>query len=298
METTDNKNLPDPEAPEEKSFFGIIIHSFFVIPFLIAVFGVLLFAAVRLLTMEQRTIYDYLNDIRAGGLTKRWQAAFELSKLVSGPQAVVNDERFVSEMVGAFEHSKTDDARVRQYLALAMGRTGNVQFVAPLLAALPDEKSENLYSVIYALGMLKDKSAASAVAGFADDPDPKVRLITVMTLGNIGDAGSLKVLKKSLNDSEVNVQWDAAIALAKMKDLSGKGILLKLLDRGYLSQFSEVDAQEQTHILLVAVEAAAGLEDGEVAKAVSALSQNDPNMDVRKAAFKALKNLENFIDKK
>ena len=72
------------EAPEEeKSFFKIIVHSFFIVPFLIAVFCVLLFTGIHLLTKEQRSVYDYLEDVKTGGSTKRWQGAFELSRILA-----------------------------------------------------------------------------------------------------------------------------------------------------------------------------------------------------------------------
>src|SRR3989338_4510034 len=151
-----------PDAPS-KSLFGVIIHSFFVVPFLIAVFCVLLFAAVRILTFEKHTAYDYLNDIKTGGLTKRWQAAFELSKLVANPQTLPQEERFYSELLHAFVDSKHDDTRVRQYLAITMGRVGRENFTQPLLEALQDAKEENLYAVVYALGLLKDKKASPSL---------------------------------------------------------------------------------------------------------------------------------------
>ena len=273
----------------EKSFFGVIIHSFFVIPFLIVIFSVLLFAAVRILTMEQHTIYDYLSDVKTGSLSKRWQSAFELSKLMANPSRIPHDERFISELTGIFLHSKYDDNRVRQYLALAMGRTGNERFVEPLVKAVPEEKSENLYAIIYALGMLRDKKAATTIAPYLDDPNPRIRLVSVIALGDIADPKSTGPLKRALHDPEPNVQWDAAIALAKMKDLSGRDILLKLLDREYLSKFPEIDLEEQNHILLVAIEAATHLNDSKLNDAILRLSQGDPNMNVRKAALAVAK---------
>jgi len=278
------------EIQEEKSFFGIIIHSFFVVPFLIAVFCILLFVAVRLLTIEQHTVYDYLNDVKTGGLTKRWQSAFELSKLVLVSDKTLKDERFISELISAFDHAQGDDNRVRQYLALAMGRTGDARFVKPLVGALKDEKEENLYALIYALGMLKDKNSAEQLHGFVDHPNSRIRLITVMALGNLGNENSVKILKESLSDLEANVQWDSAIALAKMKDSSGRDLLLKLLDRNYLASFSEIDQQEKTHILLVAIEAGSRLEDSEINNAILNLASNDQNMKVRQAAMILKKN--------
>ncbi len=282
-------SLDQAGESQEKSFFGIVIHSFFVVPFLIAVFSVLLFAAVRILTMEQHTIYDYLNDVKAGSLTKRWQSAFELSKMMANQKLIPTEERFVNELIGAFDHAKHDDDRVRQYLALAMGRSANSRFVDPLVNALRAEKEENIYSLIYALGMLRDKKAVAAILPYLENSDAKIRLVSVIALGNIGDLHSVEPLKKALFDSEPNVQWDAAIALAKMKDSSGKGILLKLLDRGYLSQFPEVDSQEQNHILLVAVEAASALNDSELKSALVKLSKDDQNMNVRSAALAIVK---------
>ena len=115
---------------DKKSIFGVIVHSFFVIPFLLAIFSVLLFVSVRILTMEKRSVNDYLEDVRVGGLTKRWQSAFELSKMLANPERIPREEGFTQEMANAFRKSKEDDRRVRQYLALAMGRTGKVTGVS------------------------------------------------------------------------------------------------------------------------------------------------------------------------
>ena len=122
-----------------------------------------------------------------------------------------------------------------------------------------------------------------------ENPEPRIRLIATIALGDIADPQTVKALKKALHDSEPNVQWDAAIALAKMKDLSGRDILLKLLDRGYLSKFPEVDSQEQSHILLTAIDVAAKLNDKELKNAILRLAQNDQNMNVRTAALTATK---------
>jgi len=284
-----SKSADVPTGEEEKSFFGIIIHSFFIIPFLIAVFALLLFAAVRILTHEQQTVYDYLNDVKIGASTKRWQAAFELSKILANPRLIPKEGRFADELKNAFVNAEHDDHRVRQYLALAMGRTGDQTFVAPLVAAVKEDKQENLYAIIYALGMLRDKNSAPDIYPFLEYPDSKIRLAAVIALGSIGNQDGIAFIKKVLNDPEPNVQWDAAIALAKMGDASGKEVLLKLFDRQYLSGFGEVDAQEQNHILVVALEAAANLSDPQLDQAITQLGQSDQNMNVRKKALELIK---------
>jgi len=60
MTETNDAPQETPNPPEEeKSFFRIVIHSFFIIPFLIAVFCAVLFAGMYMLTREQRRVYDY-----------------------------------------------------------------------------------------------------------------------------------------------------------------------------------------------------------------------------------------------
>jgi len=284
---------PQPQTPEkERSFFGIIIHSFFIIPFLIAVFCVLLFAAVRLLTHEQKTAYDLLNDVKTGGVTKRWQGAFELSKILSNPKMVPQEERFQNELISAFKNSKTDEPLVRQYLAFAMGRTGNPVYFEPLTADIQDEREENVPAILYALGMIKDLRGIPIITGYTDHPSAKIRSIAVVALGNTGDHSIKKILKKTLNDAEPNVQWGSAISLAQMGDSQGKGILFQLLDRRYLSQFPEVDSYEQNHLILNTISAAANLNDPELNNRISELSKLDQNSNVRAAAMKFTENLK------
>ena len=271
---------------EEKPSFRIVVHSFFVVPFLIAVFCVLLFAAVNLLTREQHSVYDFLDDIKTGGLTRRWQGAFELSKILANPASVPKEERFSSELVSAFEHAQYDDGRIRQYLALAMGRTRDPLFVKPLIDGLKNEKDENLAALIYALGMLGQKEAAATMYPYLEHPRARIRSIAVVALGNLAAPATIPVLRKVLNDPEPNVQWGAAVSLARMNNADGKNILLKMMDRGYLSGFPEVDAGEQNSLVLTAVEAAGGLDDNDLNNRLDELAQSDSNMTVRSAALR------------
>ena len=281
----------DPEKKDEKSIFGVIIHSFFVVPFLIAVFFVLLFTAVKILTAEKQTVYDYLNDVKSGGTTKRWQSAFKLAQVLAQERALPDNERFDAELISAFNQSKNDDDRVRQYLALAMARTGKEKFVEPLLKALKDEKEENIYALIYALGSLKAKKAVPVVSSFLNHPSAKVRSGAAAALGVIGDPQAINSLKKALNDSEANVQWGSSISLAMMHDGSGREILLNLLNRRYLSKFPELDPEEQNDLMQLAIEAASQLNDPTLQEAIKNLAQSDPNMNIRKTAMEKIQSV-------
>ena len=270
---------------KEKSFKQVMVHSLIVIPFIIAVSCALLFAGIRLLTREKQTAYDLLEDVKVGGATKRWQSAFELSKMLVNQNLIPKEEGFTQEMIGAFRKSKQDDPRVRQYLALAMGRTGKAAFFEPLTEGIADEKDENLSAVIYAIGLLKDPRGAAILSQFLDHPDSRIRSIAVVAIGNIADPPSIGRLRKALSDSEPNVQWGAAISLAKMGDRTGKPVLLKMLDREYLSKFPEVDPEEQNYLLLSAIGAASLLNEPELNAQLERLTKTDRNMKVRAAAL-------------
>ncbi|MBI4557629.1 MAG: HEAT repeat domain-containing protein [Candidatus Hydrogenedentes bacterium] len=283
-----------PAAPSAapRSTVAVIVHSFFVVPFLIAVFSALLYVAVRLLTRGEDTAYDYLNDIKAGGFTQRWQAAFELAKLMSNPAAMPKEERFIAEMTAAFEQSQHDPSpMVRQYLALAMGRSGDQAYVSPLVAALGRETDDNRPYLLHALGMLRDPQSVDGIKPYVADRDARVRLQAVMALGNLGDPGVVDQLKLALQDPEPNVQWESAVALAKLGDASGRAVLLNLLDRDYWSRYPEVDNYERNQAILTAMQAGALLHDPELDTAIRALSQNDPNMNVRRTATALLKDV-------
>ena len=53
----------------EKSSVRVIVHSFFVVPFLVAALGVLLFFVWSLLTYEPKGPEEFLADVKIGGAT-------------------------------------------------------------------------------------------------------------------------------------------------------------------------------------------------------------------------------------
>lgn len=277
------------DKPKPKSVVGVVVHSFFIIPFMIAVFSLIVFVMIQLMVREDHTVYDYLNDIKVGGSTKRWQAAFELAKILGHPEHVPEEPRFTREMIALFDHAQHDDVRVRQYLARAMGRTENPAFVEPLLEALDREREAELPEIILALGMLQDAAALPALHGYLEHPNPLVRNRAAMALGFIGDRASVPPLRAALHDTEPNVGWNAAIALAKLGDTSGRERLLQLLDREHMKRYPEIDRREQDQAMLIAIEAAALLDDPELNAAMRKLAEEDPNMKVREAAFRALR---------
>ena len=283
--------MEDQSKSEKKSAVSVVIHSFFVVPFIIAIFAVIIFLIARIMTAEPNTARDYLEDVKIGGSTKRWQGAFELSKILSNPDMVPKDDLFVQEMISAFNYAEHDrDARIRQYLAIAMGATGDLRYVETLLNALDESETEVTKASTFALGNLGDKRAVEKLIELLGSGSPQVRLQSVIALGKIGDPYAIPELKKMLMDIEPNVKWDAAIALAKQKDASGKRILLDLLDRKYLDSFPNIDEIEQVQVLMVVINIVPLIQDSDFRGPLKELINKHAGLKVREAARKALLN--------
>ena len=290
MVIKNSENLPNNFPAEKKSLLKVVIHSFFVVPFIIAIFGVLIFLMLRILTIEPRTAQDYLHDVKIGGNTKRWQGAFELSKILANPGMVPREERFVNDLISTFEYSEKErDDRIRIYLALAMGRTKDLRYATILEKTLNDENEEILAAVIYSLGLINSPTSLEQLLLMFEHESARVRHQVVVALGNYDGDQVQIILKQALHDPEPNVRWDAAIALAKQKDDSGRRILLDLMDRKYLDSFPNIDAVEQNQAILAAIRASRDILDDELRQVLLDLMENDLNMKVRQAARNTLK---------
>ena len=280
-------------AEPKRSGLGVIVHSFFVVPLLIAVLAVLVIAGVSILSSEPADALDYLADVRVGGQTRRWQAAFDLSTLLfdlARKDQVPRDERFVSEMNLAFTDADRDDPRVRQYLSQAMALTGDRRFIATLLDALATDAGDISASFyLQALGFLAGAGELPVLLPYLQHDSARIRTSAVRTIGAIGDVSTVPALEPLLFDEEPNVRWFAAIALAALGSHAGAEVLAQLLDREYLAGFPNVDADEQSDIMEVAVSVAVGLGRPELTEQVRGLASGDIDPRVRRSATEALR---------
>jgi phosphate/sulfate permease len=274
---------------EKKSTLQVVVHSFFVVPLIIAVFAVMIYLFIRLMTSEPNSPRDYLEDVKIGGTTKRWQGAFELSKLLSNPKMVPKDEMFVNEMISTFKYSSNErDARIQQYLAIAMGATKDERYTATLIEAISSLDEGVIQACAFALGNIGRIDAVEPLKKLLGHPEPQIRLHSVIALGKIGGPSIVPYLKKMLSDSEPNVRWDASIALAKQKDSSGRSILLDLLDRKYLNSFPNIDEKEKVQVILVAISVSHFIQNQELKMVLVNIKEKDENLKIRQAARIAL----------
>jgi HEAT repeat protein len=283
-----------PETPEEeKKEKGILVVFRFIFVPLIVV-GVVVFIVVLFgqMALKQKSVQDYLYDIRTGSQSERWQAAYHLSNLLANPKKdyAAEARRQLPEMILIFKKAKGNDPDIRRYMALALGRLKDPRAIPALQESVDDEDSQTVLWSLWALGSIGDPQATPIVIGKLESQDPAVRSMSAYVLGALADRRGIPPLQGHLDDSSPEVTWNSAIALARMNDDSGSDILQKLLDRKYLANFPNVNEENKTEAMVNAIKAAAKLPDPELNARIKAVSRSDPSPRVRDAAMQALTN--------
>ena len=283
-----NDNKKVIEKNRESSRIYTLYYSFFLIPFMIAIFGAVFFLLFRFITFETNNASELLNQIKIGSASKRWQSAYELSKVFNNPDNIPNDLSFKNQMISAYNHSKHDDPLVRSYLAIAMGVTRDNFYSDVLTEGLNDENRESRLAAIQAVGMVGAKMALPKLKSllkksqFSDE-----RLAITISTGYIGDNSSIPFLKELLYDEEPNIRWDAAIGLAKMGDTSSVFVIENLLDRNYLSSFPELTPSEIDQVISTAIYITSILKHDRFYSKLQGLAL-DKNLKIRNSVIKTL----------
>ena len=269
---------------------------FFLIPLAVVGMVVLVYGGFRMLLSSERTPQELLSDVRVGGRERRWPAAYELSRLLSNPETETQFPGLATDIVQAFSQSDGDDPRVRRYLALALGRLNNppAAAVGELLASLEDPDTETRISVIWALASLGDATTVSEIAQMYQSDDSGVRKMAVYALGILSPDGRDATLRTALEDSVADVQWNAAVALARHGSPEGMVVIGRMLDRGYVERMvtrtptSDATIDPVSEVIVSGLQAAAALRASELRSSIEALSESDENLRVREVALKAL----------
>jgi HEAT repeat protein len=270
---------------------------FFLIPLAVVGVIVMVYVGFRSLVADDRTAEDYLAEIRTGGESRRWPAAYELSRQMADP-AVRENRSLGPALVKAFQEARNDDPRVRNYLALAIGRLEPplpAEAVGALTQALEDSDSEAQISVIWALGSSGDATVVPKLTTLYGSSDAGVRKMVVYALGALPGESQLVTLQTALQDPAPDVRWNAAVALARHDSADGVPVIKEMLDRRYVEE--KVTRRGQQHgdedpvgdILISGLRAAATLKEPSLRASVEELSRQDRSLKVRQAALEALR---------
>ncbi len=266
-----------------------LVSQFVIFPVAIILVGLAIYLGLGLLTAERKTAEDYLNAIRVGGINSRWQAAYELATVLDEEQREGRiGRKFVGEMIRVFEDSRSDDPRVRRFLAAAMGRVQDPTLVSVLISALDDPDDETRINAMFSLRAQGDPSAVPHLVRIASNDDAGLRKAAVYALGTLEDPRVQPALELALYDREPDVRWNAALQLAAAGNNAGLEVLGEMLSPGYLGKFDRISGEGRRNILVEAIRAVGILDARSLAPAMQELRQQDPDLRVRQAAIEVL----------
>jgi hypothetical protein len=121
--------------------------------------------------------------------------------------------------------------------------------------------------------------------------------MAVYALGALPGESQRRVLAAALNDPVPDVQWNAAVALARHQNHEGVPVLERMLDREYVERNvkramnpdAEIDPVGE--VMVEALRAIAALRETSLRQQVTSLSQAEPSLRVRQVAMETLKAL-------
>jgi HEAT repeat protein len=284
-----------PEEPPARQSTPFLVLQFFIFPLSIVAVCVAVFVVFGMIASEGKGAREHLADVRTGGANRRWQAAFELAKVLqAGKDPALTDPAFTGEVAKVFEEASADDPRVRRYLALALGRIGDRRAVPALLKAVDDAATggsradpETQVYAVWALGVIGDPEAVPRLVTLARSDDPGLRKAAVHALGAFPGEASREALVTALSDPVTDVRWNAAVALARRRDRAAVPVLLAMMDRRELAQVPGLTDDQRAQAMVQAVEAAAVLRVPSLDEAIRRLRDGDPDLKVRQAAHAA-----------
>lgn len=294
----------DAPPPPERMTAREMLTQFILIPLFLAGICSAIFLGIKWMTAQDRSPEAFAQDLRSPDRRTRWIAALEATQRdlkdpalapvlidLLGEPAV--DRETAWSPMDALKPAGEHRMEIRWFAAQALGRLGDPRAIEPLRKALSDSNGGvRLFSAL-ALGELGAHAAAEDLAALLrEDPDAGARKAAAFALGFLGGEVAFSALKRGLLDVEPQVRWNAALALARLKNEAAVPTLAEMLDRarvaavqvpaegGGMRPLSEDEIQR---LLSAAIHAGAVLAPEALAEPIRRLEE-DPNLAVQTLA--------------
>ncbi|MGD8328638.1 MAG: HEAT repeat domain-containing protein [Acidobacteriota bacterium] len=291
---TEHSALDDIERPEETDDSANPLRvalGFFIFPMLLVIGAVGVFLLFGLIAHEDKTAQEYLAEVTGGGINEPWQGAFGLANLLAQDDSLRGDPAIAQLIANALDHPNAEDPQVRTFLLLALGRVGDPDSIPLLTGYLDDPDADVRLKTLWAIGNIGAPAAQQSVPQLVErltDEDAAVRGYSAYVLGTLDDQRAVDPLEVALNDPVGQVRFNAAVALARLGSDAGMEELHRMIDRKYLVDSGELNAQQQQDAMVAAIQALTMLRAMDVRDELNDLLENDPDARVREAARAAL----------
>ncbi len=286
---SDTQPNPSPQsgplyAPE--SGFSLFI-KLFIVPAVIVLVALGIFFLGTMALQHPKTAEQYLEELKSDNTSRRWQSAYELSRMLNQNETIQFDQTLRAQLVQVFGEAKNDDPRLREYLALVLGRLKEKSAVSVLSSAVHDDSTDVKIYSLWALGNIEDPQGGEAALAALSDTDETVQRMAVGALSAMRYEPAKFALEKNLESSNQALRYDSAVALARIKDEKAVPTLLEMMN--LKPSGKPEDDQIIQSAKITAIEGAQELPDEALKAKVTDLSKNESDIKVREEALAALK---------
>lgn len=234
----------------------------------------------------EKDVFVRLEDIKkARSPGDRWQAAYELSQelqkmIRDGSLAKMDSPRKDTIFGGLNEllERHSTDVRLKRYLLLTLGQTGDERALNPLKKGLSDKDSEvkffSAWGYLEVLGKntpLANSVNLAEIEKWLSDGDTSLRKIAATFLVQRPGKAYVSAVEKQLKDQDREVRWNAAVALASVKEDSATPILSEIFDLKSLRDVEFKSPKDLEQMLDTATIAAAKLGDENILNKIEKL---------------------------
>ena len=184
-----------------------------------------------------------------------------------------------------------EDPRFRQFLALILLNLRDRQSLPVLKKAITSPIDiETRICAVMALSEVGavDDGLSSLVLELIRDDDPALRKVGIYAAGRVGGPETLEPLRERLEDSVLDVRWNAALSLARRGDPAGTTLLESMVDRNYVRDSGNLDWDGESRVVRNALVALAQLQVTPDTELLSQLADNDKDPEIRRLANQAL----------
>lgn len=158
--------------------------------------------------------------------------------------AILENER-VLKPAGGQELAKffeSGDPLIRARAVLAAARVGSASAIRPLTPLASDPVVEVRRNCAFALGQIRSKAGVPLLRRLLNDSDREVRRLGIEAAGRIGGVDMTRFILPFLDDREVVIREQAALALALIKDRATVDPLIERAGKDDPAQWSYVYA--------------------------------------------------------
>ena len=252
----DNPKIDNQESSRVYALF----YSFFLIPLMIVIFGVLFYLLFSVITEEPTDINQLLIKLETGSMRDKSNASYNLNKLFFENQNKY-DTLYRHRIIKIHEMTKSkyfSDETLQLHTIMIMGNSGDQEFGDILIKELSSDNLESRIKAIESLGKLRYHPSAIEIIKFLDkDKTFLEKLAATGSLGNIGNKTAINSLiglieswpQNWIDTDGPELRWEASIALLKLDyvDDKTKNIINNLLDRDYLATVKSYNEANQEY---------------------------------------------------